>query len=121
MTVELVLPSQWAFLFDAEGRLDCFRLSSCYLAAGMNIYAACGIREDGSSTAAFVVATTCGGETVLVSDAPIRQVYGPALSYKAFVAVAAFIEQNRAALCAHWTGELDSIELVQSLHRPLIR
>lgn len=113
MNVKSLLPSPWAFLFDADGQLDYFRLSPFFLNEEMTVYAVCSVQDNGSSIAAFVVAAMSDDDLVLVTDAPIRQVYGQALPNRRFIVVATFIEQNRVALRAHWVGELDSAQLAR--------
>lgn len=115
------ISEHWAFLFDADGRIDPYRLSSFFLGDGMIIYAICGTPVGNFPSANLLVAVERGDTFALIADAPIRWIYGPTLPDAAFIIVANFIEQNRPALRAHWAGEIDSIELANGLRRPLAR
>ena len=112
MIREPALPARWAFLLDDHGQLDRYRWSCFRLSLGMTVHAICAGNPPSSD---IVIVAECDNVFALVTDMPIRQVHGPALSDAGLAVVAAFMDQNRSVLHAHWSGKLDSIGLAKRL------
>ncbi len=111
MILKSALPARWAFLLDDHG-LDCCRWSCFRLSIGITVHAICAGNPPSSD---IVVVAECDNVFALVADMPIRQVHGPALPDAGLAVVAAFMDQNRPVLHAHWSGKLDSIGLAERL------
>ena len=112
-----LLPARWAGLLDEDGEIDGFLLTIVgrRIGADLRIEAVRGSYGTDADRDDLVLCLGRGREHALVSARPLEQVSGVALATDELAAAGEFIAGHHAALVDHWTGALDSLELLGRL------
>ena len=112
-----LVPARWSGLLDEDGEIDGFLLTIVgrRIGADLRIEAVRGSYGTDADPDDLVLCLGRGTERALVSARPLEQVCGFVLVTDELAAAGEFIVEHHAALVDHWTGKIDSFDLLDRL------
>ena len=111
-----LLPAHWSGLLNEDGEIDGFLLTIVgRIGLDLRIEAVRGSYGTDAEPDDLVLCLGRGHERALVSARPLEQVFGFDVATDELAAAEEFIVEHHAALVGHWTGEIDSFDLLDKL------
>ncbi len=111
-----LFPTRWSGLLNEDSEIDGFLLTIVgRIGSDLRIEAVRGSYGTDADPGDLLLCLGRGPERALVSAQPLEQVFGFALAVDELVAAGQFIAEHRVALVDHWTGAIDSLDLLRCL------
>ena len=111
-----LFPTRWSGLLNEDGQIDGFLLTIVgRIGVDLRIEAVRGSYGTDADPDDLVLCLGRGREQALVAAPPLEQVYGFTLAMDELVAAEQFLTEHRVALVNHWTGAIDSLDLLRRL------